>query len=178
MSFIPFDEVKAANPIESVVARLGIELKKSGSSHRGRCPACEGSGERSLVVTPEKSAWYCFSAQRGGDVIALVQHINGGSAKEAAAWLGGATTERPKEKAKQPEAESGRGFAPLSYLDPDHPAVEAVGFDPADAKRIGCGYAPRGILRGYVAIPVRDETGRLLGYAGVQEAKLPGEWKW
>jgi DNA primase len=61
----------------------------------------------------------------------------------------------------------------LSYLEADHPAVEAVGFDLEVAKSLGVGYAGKGIMRGTVAIPIRDEHGQLLGYIGVQEARLP-----
>ena len=68
------------------------------------------------------------------------------------------------------------GLEPLQCLEHDHPAVEAVGFDPETAERLGIGYAGRGTMRGTVAIPVRLPDGTLAGYIGITEAKLPKEW--
>ena len=41
---------------------------------RRACPACDGSN-RTLVVTPSKGTFYCFSAKKGGECISLVAHI-------------------------------------------------------------------------------------------------------
>jgi hypothetical protein len=38
------------------------------------------------------------------------------------------------------------------------------------------GYAPKGMMKGYVAIPIRLPTGELTGYIGVIEAKIPNEF--
>ena len=116
--------------------------------------------------------YYCFSEAKGGDCIALAAHIKGCSAKEAAQFLSGYV---PEEKTDQ-RPEPSQGFKPLEYLDPDHEAVEAVGFDPEDAKSLGIGYAPRGVLRGTVAVPVRNTDGSIACYIGVTEAKLPPKW--
>ena len=44
------------------------------------------------------------------------------------------------------------------------------------AEALGIGYAPKGMMKGYVAIPIRLPTGELTGYIGVTEAKLPKEF--
>jgi hypothetical protein len=44
------------------------------------------------------------------------------------------------------------------------------------AEALGIGYAPKGMMKGYVAIPIRLPTGELIGYIGVTEAKLPKEF--
>src|SRR5207302_3432444 len=54
----------------------------------------------------------------------------------------------------------------------DHPAVEAVGFDPETAERLGIGFAAKGMMRGTVAIPIRTTEGVLVGYIGITEARL------
>lgn len=174
--FIDFEEVKANNPIEAVAERLGLPLKRAGNALRGPCPSGDG-GERGLVITPSKGVWYSFGMQKGGDVIALVQLVNDCSARDAAEFL---ANPEPLETAVAPEpaegAEPRGGFRPLDYLEPDHPAVEALGIDPADAEALGWGYAPRGILRGTVAVPIRTEEGALAGYIGITEAALPPRW--
>jgi hypothetical protein len=102
-----------------------------------------------------------------------VQFVKGGSAKEAAAWIAGERSEPEKSASGDKPSE---GFKPLEYLVHDHEAVIALGFEPDDAKRLGVGFAPRGVLRGTVAIPIRTEQGHLAGYIGVTDAKLPPRW--
>jgi len=55
-------------------------------------------------------------------------------------------------------------------------AVEALGFAAEDAKALGIGYCPKGIMRGTLAVPVRLEDGTLAGYLGITDAKLPPRW--
>ena len=175
-NFIDFEEVKAANPIAEVAERLGLDLKKSGAQLRGPCPSGEG-GERGFVVTPSKGVWYSFGLQKGGDVLALVEVVNECSTKEAAQFLAGDTVPPERRTTRQSkESAAERGFRPLDYLEPDHPAVEALGMEAEAAEALGVGYAPRGVLRGTVAVPIRLEDGTLSGYIGITEAKLPPKW--
>jgi hypothetical protein len=44
------------------------------------------------------------------------------------------------------------------------------------SEALGIGYAPKGMMKGYVAIPIRLPTGELTGYIGITEAKLPKEF--
>lgn len=178
MAYLDFQKIKEEHSIEDVAIRLGLELKKNGNQLRGECFSGEG-GKRALVITPEKRAWYSFGLQKGGDVIELVSQVNGLSPKDAAMWIAGDAEpekKKPVEPDKKVVEKQERGFQPLDYLQADHPAVEALGFDPSFASSVGIGYAPRGVLRGTIAIPVRDASGKLLGYIGVTEAKLPPKW--
>ncbi|MDA9009576.1 CHC2 zinc finger domain-containing protein [Alphaproteobacteria bacterium] len=173
MAYLNFDEIKNANPIDKVMETLGLELIKSGKGYRGKCPSCESDNDRNLVITPDKGVYYCFADGNGGDQIQLVSHIKGIGVKEAAQSLAG-TPDTTKKKKK--ENRPSDGFKPLDYLQHDHDAVEAVGFSADDAKALGVGYAPRGLMRGTVAVPVRLEDGKLVGYLGITEAKLPNNW--
>lgn len=169
---VDFAKLKAEHPIEKVAERLGLKLKPHGPQFRCACPSGEGD-ERGLVITPAKGAFYSFPAQKGGDCISLVAFTKGLSLKDAAAWIQG--------QAQQPEKsiQAGKpteGFKPLDYLQHDHDAVIALGFDPEDAQRLGIGFAPRGVLKGTVAIPVRTEDGKLAGYIGITDARLPPRW--
>lgn len=52
-------------------------------------------------------------------------------------------------------------------LKPDHPhLLHDRGFALATVERFGVGYCHRGIMRGCLAIPIRDEEGELVAYAG------------
>lgn len=180
--YIDFAEIKEQHSIEKVAEMLGLELKKSGpSQYRGPDPTAEDSNERALAITPAKNLWYSFHAQKGGDQLELIAYVHGTSVRDAAEWLAGPDPSPKKGNNEDGHVSRGAdqpasGFRPLTYLEPNHPAVEALGFEPEDAERIGAGYAKRGVLRGTVAIPVRDETGKLLGYVGTTDAVLPSQW--
>lgn len=181
MPYIDFAEVKARVPIDQAAERLGLKVSKSGAQLRAPCPACKSGGDRALVITPAKQLFYCFAAEKGGDQIALVAHIRECKMTDAAEFLGGKSTVPSKgtstgtvrkDHATVPENEKG-ALKPLDYLQADHAAVEAVGFDQETAQALGIGYASKGLMRGTVAVPVRLEDGTLAGYIGITEAKLP-----
>lgn len=175
-TMLDFEQIKADNPIEQVAERLGLTLKKNGNQYRGPCPS-GAEGDRKLVITPQKGVWYSFAEQKGGDVISLVQFVNGVSAREAAAWIAGDTVPEKKRTERTSPERRGRGFSPLTYLEPDHEAVTALGFNPETAHQLGVGYAPRGVLKGTVAVPIRNGDGSIAGYLGLTEIeKLPPKW--
>ena len=188
MSFVDFAALKEAVSFSAAIELLGLDLKQSGNQWRGKCPACRSGGDRALVVT-EGKGFFCFALKKGGDQIALASHVLELPAKDAAAELAeragivpvperNSTSGKVPSRSTVPESEGvgGSKLSPLSYLESDHAAVEAVGFDPDIAKDLGIGYAPRGIMRGFVAVPIRDERGALLGYIGITEAKLPSDF--
>ena len=175
MSYIDFEVIKNQFPIEAVAVRLGLELTPNKNQLRGPCPSGEGD-KRSLVITPSKGVFFSFAKGIGGDVIKLVEFTKNISAKESAEWITSLTVPTvPAEES--PEAKPCVGFKPLDYLEANHPAVEALGFDPKDAEKLNIGFAPRGVLKGTVAIPVRLEDGTLCGYIGITDATLPKEWR-
>lgn len=170
MTYIDFAALKQSITIEDVAKLLGLQLKLANKQLRGKCPHCEG-GDRSLVITPEKEAYYCFTDEKGGDLIALAAHIKNCSMKEAAQFIHSSLTVPPKDE------RPAEGMQPLQHLDNNHEAVQAIGFVPEDAAKLGIGYAAKGLMRGTVAVPLRTETGALVGYIGITEARLPPSLK-
>lgn len=176
--FIDFEQLKAAVSIEQAAEYLGLHLKSSGRQLRGPCPACNAGGERALAITPEKQLYFCFSSEIGGDCIRLVAHIRGMKQQEAAHELAAhflkkETATPPQNEKREPTRHQFDGDAYGKSLDPEHPAVEAVGFDPDTARALGIGYSSKGVLRGTVAVPLRLPDGTLVAYAGVTEMRLP-----
>lgn len=179
-NFVDFAALKEAVSFETAIELLDLQLKRSGNQWRGPCTTCNSGGDRALVVTLGKG-FFCFGDKKGGDQIALAAHVLNLGAKEAAhelatrAGLVTSTSTVPSNRSRERKPpESGRDnetqkLAPLTYLEPESEAVIALGLDPEFCKRHGLGYAPRGVVRGSVAIPFRDEHGTLLGYFGVQE---------
>jgi CHC2 zinc finger len=79
------EEARAVR-IEDEAARRGIKLR-GGNERSGPCPACGGTDRFSINV--KKQLWNCRGCQRGGDVIALVRHLDGVNFEEAVEKLSG-----------------------------------------------------------------------------------------
>jgi phage/plasmid primase-like uncharacterized protein len=60
--------------VEDEIARRGIRLS-GGIERCGPCPICGGTDR--FGVNLGKQVWNCRGCQRGGDVIALVEHLDG-----------------------------------------------------------------------------------------------------
>ena len=169
---VDFAELKQRVSIEQAASWIGAQLKPNGAQLRSSCPICKTGGDRAFVVTPAKGCYYCFGeCRKGGDVIALVANAKSLSAKEAAEAIarqfGGTRTGTLPDHSPQPPPQEKGALKPLDYLQSDHEAVRALGLSEETAQAFGMGYAPRGILRGRVAVPIRDRAGVLLAYCGI-----------
>jgi hypothetical protein len=76
--------------LEDELGRRGVRLKRVGTELVGPCPVCGGTDRFS--INPRKGLWNCRFAGRGGDVIALVQYLDGCSFLEAVERLAGEGT--------------------------------------------------------------------------------------
>jgi len=190
MAFVDFGALKSAVSIEQVVDMLGLEMKASGSQLRGICPACKTTGGRELVVTPSKGAFYCFADKKGGDLIALVSHIEGIPVKDAAVFIAdqagmgtgtsstvqgtGTSTAKivpaPKPEPQAPQEDKLERVA--ARLLHEHEAVQALGLSPEVAESLGIGYDGRGLLRGRVVFPLYKD-GELAGFMGFAAGLQP-----
>jgi putative DNA primase/helicase len=65
-----------AIPIEHEIARRGIRLRGRGPEYWGPCLVC-GEGTDRFSINTRKQVWNCRGCKTGGDVISLVQHIDG-----------------------------------------------------------------------------------------------------
>jgi hypothetical protein len=74
-------------PIEGELQRRGIKLKRAGKELVGPCPKC-GGDDRFAVNVP-KQVWHCRSCGVGGDVIKLVEHLDGVAFIDACTMLAG-----------------------------------------------------------------------------------------
>jgi hypothetical protein len=83
--------LKLAHPVEDVVARYGIELKRRGRGLVGRCPFHADGGRPNLTIFPATRSWFCFRCCLGGDVVKFVMLAEGVGFLEAVEHLGGAS---------------------------------------------------------------------------------------
>ncbi len=65
------DRLKAANPLEVILADRGIELRKKGRVLLARCPFHEEK-MASFTVTPAKGLYHCFGCGARGDVFGFI----------------------------------------------------------------------------------------------------------
>jgi hypothetical protein len=88
-----------------------------------------------------------------GDQIALVSHVKGVSQKNAAALMLGKSGRGTVTSTVQGTSTVQDKFPPLDYLEADHITVEALRLSQETAEALGTGYAPKGMMKGYVAFP-------------------------
>jgi hypothetical protein len=121
-------DLAKATPIEFEIARRGIRLIGRGSDRCGPCPICGGRDRFSINI--KKQVWNCRGCSKGGDILDLVQHLDGADFKTAVQTLAG--TERrpimPTEAAPAPPDDNANGKLALRIwneaLDPRVPIIE------------------------------------------------------
>lgn len=89
--------IRARHPIEEVIA-AHVELRPAGRRLVARCPLPgHEDASPSFSVYPEEQHFYCYGCNRGGDVFAFLQLVEGVSFREAVERLeshGGSITPR------------------------------------------------------------------------------------
>jgi len=89
MARIPPEELerlKSQVAVERLVEASGVALRPVGKDLHGRCPFHDDR-EASLVVTPAKNLWHCFSCQIGGGPIDWMMKSKGVSFRHAVELL-------------------------------------------------------------------------------------------
>jgi DNA primase len=181
-TYIDFADLKSRIGIHQVAFQmLNIQATQKGNQYRGCCPVHKGNNPREFVITVDKGLWHCFGGCGGGDQIALVAKMRGLKQNEAAhaieAFFGTVPTTSPAgatttvhKTASPPLPQCERpGFDPVEYakrLDPAHPSLAALGISPETLQAFSAGYASTGLLRGRLALPMRDTQGKILGFCG------------
>ena len=166
-----------------VLDHYGINwLRKNGSELRGRCPIHQGEGNDAFHVNLTKNAFHCFSCKAKGNVLDFVAAMEKCSVRDAggrlAEWFPITGTEAGTQPPTKPLAEkhpAGESPAvsnkPLSFrlkgIDPAHPYLADRGLSPEIAEKFGVGYfSGKGSMSGRVVIPIHNERGELVAYAG------------
>jgi phage/plasmid primase-like uncharacterized protein len=75
--------------LEDEIARRGLKLRRTGAELIGPCPVCGGTDRFSINV--RKKIFNCRGCGTGGDIIKLVEHLDGCDFAAAIATLAGNT---------------------------------------------------------------------------------------
>jgi DNA primase len=174
-NWIEFATIKRTVPLLAVLTHYRIgELRRSGKDHlRGRCPLHGGAGRDTFHANTAKQVFHCFSCAAGGSVLDLVAALERCSLRQAAeklsGWQGPGTLDaRPWQPTvtKRIESVPPLGFR-LRGVDLRHPYLGSRGISETTAAQFGVGYyAGPGLMGQRLVIPIDDEAGRLVGYAG------------
>jgi DNA primase len=181
--WIDLKAAKQSVSMEQLLAHYSVSLRKVNStSLRGQCPLPTHSSKEtkySFSVNTEKSIWTCKSdscvkgsGKKGGNILDFVAVMESvaviDAAKKILEWFP-TNGNSPKPEASKPEpakAENtplGFELKGIAY----HPYLESRGITKETAETFGVGFFPgKGSMAGRVVIPIHNETGELIAYAG------------
>jgi len=88
-------------PIERELERRGHRLRRTGNELVGSCPKCGGRDR--FAINVRKQVWCCRKCDKGGDILDLVQHIDGVRLGEAVRLLTGMVSSKPPTRSSEPK---------------------------------------------------------------------------
>ena len=192
-AWVNFKELRAKLSFEQVLGHYGVEVKKKGDQHHGYCPLPKHNGKRnspSFSANLARGIFQCFGCGAKGNLLefaALMEGVEPSNGTEFRALalrlqerfcpqVGGPPQKqeepaRAKPKAAKPDDDAQVVInAPLDFelkgLDEAHPYLLSRGFTSKTIAHFGLGVCSRGSLKDRVAIPLRDHSAALIGYAG------------
>jgi DNA primase len=103
-----------AVPIEREIERRGFKLRRVGVEHIGPCPQC--GGEDRFAINTKKQLFNCRGCGIGGDVIQLVEHLDGVDFNTACSQLTGqAPPKKGNGKANGKHADNSKKVVTQSF---------------------------------------------------------------
>lgn len=186
--------LKRAVSVRAVLAHYGLgeALRPRQGELVGRCPLPGHAGNRdnreAFHLHPGRGLWRCTTHCGGGDLVALVVHLEGGGHATAARALARIEQRagplpapwRPEDL--PPPSAPFRPYTTTLRLDAAHAFLRARGVRPETAALFEAGHWPLGgFLHGCVAVRIHDPAGNPLGYAGrrlaPEDVERYGKWK-
>jgi DNA primase len=191
-TWIDFQALRAKLDFEQVLRHYGVEVKSKGKQHHGYCPLPNHNGKRnspSFSANLDRGIFQCFGCGAKGNVLEFAALMEKADPKEGAALhrvaaelqrrfcpeLDGSSKPPAKSAAKTEKPEPKNELpilvnVPLDFelrgLNREHPYLQGRGFTAATIEHFGLGFCSRGMLKDRIAIPLQDQQGYLIGYAG------------
>ncbi len=189
-TWVDFKDLRAKLRFDLVLEHYQVKVKSKGRQHMGYCPLPNHNGKRnspSFSANLERGIFHCFGCGAKGNLLefaALMERVSpedGNGLRAVALDLQrrfcpgfemphSRINERPNPEIKDAPPKLVVVNAPLDFelkdLDAKHPYLRNRGFNPLTIGHFGLGFCSRGLLKDRIAIPLHDERGRLIGYAG------------
>jgi DNA primase len=199
-NWIDFRAVRQNVTMDAILERYGIHLRRiSPEVLRGKCPLPSHSSKSpySFIVQTKKHVWSCHSSscsaarngRIGGNVLDFVAAMENCSIRDAAVkiagWLGSPALrmEMKLPASQKADGHEVEGSNPplqitLHGIDPTHPYIFERGITAETAETFGIGFYGRdGIMRGRVVIPIHNEAGQRVAYAGRSIAEIDPKYR-
>jgi len=192
--WVDFKEIKEKVSMEDILSHYELlkGLRRKENELIGFCPIHDEKRRNKgcFCTNTTKNMWHCFSCGAGGNVLDFVSLMEGVDIRQAGLliqkWFGivcqedrkltkeKEEVERPKRKEKKAEPEEAAN-PPLTFelktLDFKHAYLKERGLKKETIKEFGLGYCKRGLMERRVVIPIHNEKGELIAYAG----RYPGD---
>ncbi len=124
---VDVEALKEAHPIQDVVARYGVALRRQGRASVGRCPFHDDQGRPNFYTWPDTHSWFCFRCAVGGDAIRFVEMAEGVDFLEAVERLtGGARAGQLLPCGPHVNTASATSQAPVAFAGRDHDEVAVL----------------------------------------------------
>ena len=180
---LDFKAIKQAADFAVILERTGVQAKREGAELVAHCPFHDDK-RPSLRVNPQKGLFHCFGCGQGGNALDFVARKERLTIKQAAErlaeWSGIAPSngfktsspatpkelETPRRREESSTEESNRPLTFRLKLDPSHPYLESRRVKSETIAHFGLGYCGRGMMAGRICIPMHNEEGELVAYAG------------
>lgn len=202
MPWVDYRHIKASVGIEQALGHYGVELRQIGTNKlAGPCPLTGHAGDRSnrnaFHVDTERNIFNCFTHCGGGNVLDFVAKMESCTVREAAAMLSewflsesGVASPVPVKQSSgvgesspttEPEVNRPLSFT-LQGLKGEHPLLRrAKELTAQTIKAFGLGFCSKGMLAGWIAIPVHNVAGQIVAYVGravnETQAEIDGKYK-
>lgn len=180
---IDFRALRQRASFQLVLDRYGMPARHAGRHHFILCPFHRET-EASCLIDHARNRFRCFGCGETGSILdfvakrerctivqaaTIVAQCCSGAVDRTSAGTTGAEAAASSRSDPAAPVDAHAGNEPLRYrlrLDPTHPYLIGRGLSQEIIERFGLGYCDRGPMRGRIAIPIHDEAGRLIAYAG------------
>lgn len=180
---IDFRALKQRASFQIILDRYGLTRRGSGRRHFILCPLHQ-EREPSCLIDHGRNRFHCFGCGEHGSILDFVARLENCTVARAAEIVSERCGIAPRdEETPGKEADAVRGVRkettstapaiphnpPLQWrlqLDPSHPYLAVRGVRPDIIEQFGLGFCDRGMMRGRIGIPIHDEAGQLIAYAG------------
>lgn len=188
-NWVDYKELKKRVTIKEILDHYGLlsGMRQKKDELIGSCPFHKES-KPSFHVSLIKNAFQCFGCKAKGNILDFVQQKESVELREAGVlihqWFGigqePIAAPEAKKEVKEPELAKGEEIInpPLKFalkVDPDHPYLKERGLAKETIEHFGLGYCSKGLMKERIAIPVHNDKGELVAYAGRWPGDPPGE---
>lgn len=167
-AFLNFARLKRLVSIAAVLENKGLlsQFRKQGDQLFGPCPVHRGDNPNAFVVSLSKNLYHCFTGcNGGGDVIDLVQRLDGKSFHQTALYLASLSSCTKIPVCSSPKKKFVK-FTKRLPLDHTAKFLQLKKILPATARKFEAGaYSGQGFLADSIGVRLHDLCGNPIGYA-------------